>query len=157
VTTALPIWILYPTQIESGLSLFHHRHIREWLTKDFTMSSRELLVLLEELPETSLFKIARDRTYRVVRHLDEVKTFTTYGRLSDDVELLAEGVVDWTKAEHVQARIARELAVFNAQDKADFTGLIPPLHEWAESETEVTDEQFDAASAAIEAQLNGRR
>ena len=153
---ALPIWLLYPTQIESGLNFFH-RHIREWLTTDFTMSSRELLVLLEELPETSRFKTARDRTYRVVRHEGEVKTYTPQGKLPEDVELLAEKVVDWTQAEHVQARIAREIAVFNAGGKADFTGLIPPLAEWDESENKVTDEEYDAQQAAIDAQLHGRR
>jgi hypothetical protein len=105
------------------------------------------------LPETSRFKTARDRTYRVVRHEGEVKTFTPHGRLPDDVELLAEKVVDWTQAEHVQARIARELAVANYGSKADFTGLIPPLEEYAESGTQVSDDDYDAIQAAIEAQI----
>jgi hypothetical protein len=157
VLEALTVWILYPTQIESGLSLFHHRHIREWLTTDFTMSSRELLGLLEELPETSTFKTARDRTYRVVKHGGEIKTFTPHGKLADDVELIAENVVDWTKDQHVQARIARELAIANAHDKADFTGILPPLAELAEVNIAVTDDEFDARQAAIDAQLNGGR
>lgn len=144
---------LYPTQIESGLSLFHHRSIGEWYRGE--MSSRELLVLIEELPEKSKFKEARDRTYRVVRHEGEMKVFTPYGTLPDDVELVAENIVDWTKAEHVAARIARELAVANSGEKADFTGLIPPLEEWAEGDTvQLGDEQFEQISSGIEAQLN---
>jgi hypothetical protein len=137
------------------------------------MSSRELLVLLEELPETSLFKIARDRTYRVVKYIGseplraddgkittepgDIKLFIPYGALPDNFVLLAEKVVDWTKAEHVQARIARELMVANYGSKADFTDLIPPLHEWTESEIEVSDDEYDAVQAAIDAQLHGRR
>jgi hypothetical protein len=152
VVEALTILRLYPTQIESGL-LFFDRHIREWYRGE--MSSRELLVILEELHETSRFKTARDRTYRVVRHEGEVKFFVPFGGLPDDVELLADNIVDWTKAEHVQARIARELMVANYGSKADFTGLIPPLEEWAESETEVTDDQYDAHQAAVDAQLRG--
>jgi hypothetical protein len=93
----------------------------------------------------------------VVRHEGVVKVFTPHGSLPDGVELLAENVVDWTQAEHVQARIARELAVGNAGDKADFTGLIPPLEEWSESEDDVSDEEFDARQAAMDAQLRGGR
>jgi hypothetical protein len=121
------------------------------------MSSRELLGLLEELPEISTFKTARDRTYRVVKHEGELKTFTPHGKLADDVELIAENVVDWTKDQHVQARIARELAIANAHDKADFTGILPPLAELAEVKNAVTDDEFDARQAAMEAQLNGGR
>lgn len=149
---ALKLLRLYPTQIESGLLLFTPHDIGQWYRGE--LSSRKLLVILEELPETSLFKIARDRTYRIVRHEGELKTYTPHGVLPDDVELLAEDVVDWTKDQHVQARIARELAVANQGSDADFTGLVPPLDEWGDGEqVKVADETFDAQQAAIEAQL----
>lgn len=149
------MWRLYPTQIESGLNLFTPFDIGQWYSGE--LSSRKLLVLLEEFPENSKFKQARDRTYRIVKHEGEVKAFTPHGALPDDVELLAESVVDWTQAEHVQARIAREVAVANSGEKADFTGLIPPMNEWSDDKLHVDDETFDAQQAAIDAQLQGRR
>lgn len=152
---ALKIWRLYPTQIESGLSLFTRHDIGEWFRGE--LSSRKLLVLLEELPEKSRFKEARDRTYRLVKHEGELKAFTPYGTLPDGVELVADNVVDWTQAEHVWARIARESAVGNYGADADFTGLIPPLDKWSTDEQiAVDDDHFRAISNSIEAQLSGR-
>lgn len=51
---ALKIWSRYPTQIESDLSMFHRRSIKDW--HQGTMSSRLLLSLLWNLPDHSSFK-----------------------------------------------------------------------------------------------------
>ena len=50
------IWRQYPRQIASDLSQYHHRRIKEW--HDGTMSSYELLELLEFMPEEGAFKSA---------------------------------------------------------------------------------------------------
>lgn len=50
------IWRQYPRQIASDLSQYHHRRIKEW--HDGTMSSYELLELLEFMPERGAFKSA---------------------------------------------------------------------------------------------------
>lgn len=52
---ALTAWRWYAREIESDLSLYHRRSIKEWLRGD-TMDSRELLVLLDGLPDKSMFK-----------------------------------------------------------------------------------------------------
>lgn len=53
---ALWIWRQYPRQIASDLSQYHHRRMKEW--HDGTMSSYELMELLEFMPETGAFKSA---------------------------------------------------------------------------------------------------
>lgn len=53
---ALWIWRQYPRQIASDLSQYHHRRIKEW--HDGSMSSYELLELLEFMPERGAFKTA---------------------------------------------------------------------------------------------------
>lgn len=50
------LWRQYPKQIASDLSQYHHRRIKEW--HDGTMSSYELLELLEFMPERGAFKTA---------------------------------------------------------------------------------------------------
>lgn len=50
------IWRQYPRQIASDLSQYHHRRIKEW--HDGTMSSYELMELLEFMPERGAFKSA---------------------------------------------------------------------------------------------------
>jgi hypothetical protein len=148
----------FPAQLESGISLFHHRSIGEWHRGD--MSSRELLALIEELPETSTFKIARDRTLRICSHGGDrecghkLEFYTFAGRddLPDCVEHFAT-VIDWTKAEHVQARIAREVAASRGGD-VDFTGLIPPVDAVIQERQErVEDDRYERARAAAMAQL----
>ena len=53
---ALWIWRQFPRQIASDLSQFHHRRIAEW--HDGTMSSYELLELVEHLPDRGAYKTA---------------------------------------------------------------------------------------------------
>ena len=53
---ALWLWRQYPRQIASDLSQYHHRRIKEW--HDGSMSSYELLELLEFMPERGAFKTA---------------------------------------------------------------------------------------------------
>lgn len=48
---------MYPTEIAFDLSAVHHRHIREWHRG--VMSSRELMELIEHLPDRSAYKTAR--------------------------------------------------------------------------------------------------
>lgn len=50
------MWRQFPREIASDLSRFHHRRIAEW--HGGTMSSYELLELLEFLPEDGAFKAA---------------------------------------------------------------------------------------------------
>lgn len=69
------------------------------------MSSRELLVLIEEFPETSLFKAARDRT------------------------VLVDGfgpVVDWTVGQYAEARGINELALLRCDLAASNGAEMPP-------------------------------
>lgn len=134
---ALRLWRLFPSQIASNLQLHYHgRHIREWHRRDFTMSSRELLELLAELPETSTFKEASERTLRVVEYRgddEELKgkllLMPAIGRPPTDVEVIDE-YVDWTFDRKLQARNVRELASLRADGhdyQPDLTGLIEPL------------------------------
>lgn len=51
---ALWLWRQFPRQIASDLSQFHQRRITEW--HEGTMSSYELLELLEWMPERGAFK-----------------------------------------------------------------------------------------------------
>lgn len=53
---ALWLWRQFPRQIASDLSRFHHRRIADW--HDGTMSSYELLELLEFMPDDGAFKAA---------------------------------------------------------------------------------------------------
>lgn len=101
------------------------------------MSSRELLELLEGLPETSRYKEALERTYRVVRycgddpelkakHGDNNLLMPAVGKPPTDVTVLAE-FVDWTFDRKIAARTVRELIAARGQD--DFSNLEEPLTE----------------------------
>jgi hypothetical protein len=128
VTEAVKLWRLWPTQIEAGLSLYHHRSIGEWLRPDFTMSSRELLVLLDELPETSAFGEAT-RTFHVVEHKGQLLRIRAAGRPPKDVKVVAT-YVDWTFDRKLLARNTRETALARADGRGyqpDLTGLMEPL------------------------------
>lgn len=106
------------------------------------MSSRELLALIDELPESSKFKEASERTRRIVER--DGKLFelaatvkTTDGllfpvELPDNAVLVAE-YVDWTHDRKLLARQARELAAFRMEARppgqgydVDFGGLTEP-------------------------------
>lgn len=69
---ALYVWRQFPREIASDLSRFHHRRIAEWHAG--TMSSFELLELIEFLPEKGAYQTAsRGGEYAeddlVMRHL----------------------------------------------------------------------------------------
>ena len=53
---ALQVWRLYPGEIESDLSRYHHLDIKEW--HQGRMSSRRLLTLIRFLPDESATKTA---------------------------------------------------------------------------------------------------
>jgi hypothetical protein len=164
VLEVLPSWIAFPRQIESGLRAhFHGANIGQWHRGE--MSSRELLVLLDGMPEESEYKRALDGyPYGVER--------------------------DWTKGEYRQARMVAEAAVANRS--LDLDELVGPIesaiaamrkrNDWppawwsddvrakvikaeadarlsdeaAAARSAMPDEQFDAATSAIENQLFGR-
>lgn len=104
------------------------------------MSSRELLVLLRELPEVSRFKEASERTFRVVEYQGEndgdkglvkgaIYRLPAMGWPPSDVEVIAE-YVDWTYDRKLLARNTREVANARADGhdySPDMTGLIEPL------------------------------
>jgi hypothetical protein len=50
------VWVLYAGEIASDLSQYHHRRIADWHTG--SMSSFELLELLEFMPDAGRFKTA---------------------------------------------------------------------------------------------------
>lgn len=110
------------------------------------MSSRELLVLIDKMPEDSEYKRARaGYPYKVDR--------------------------DWTHAEYLQARLVAEVAVQGGGD-FDPTGLVGPVEQaisdmkargewppawWPEEETPVAPHiDLRAVSDLIANQLHGR-
>jgi len=139
VLEAIRTWRLFPTQIESGLAMYSPRRIAEWLKPDFTLSSRELLVLLDELPDTSKFKEKLERGRRLVEYIGydpsieqgSLILMPAHGRLPQDVRVVEE-YVDWTLDRKLAARNVRELIAARSYAegfKADFTHLEEPLRE----------------------------
>ncbi|TDH57551.1 hypothetical protein E2F47_01930 [Mycobacterium eburneum] len=95
------------------------------------MSSRELLALVEEFPETSTFKEARDRTFRLVERDGKLGLFTGDGKLPQGAQVIAR-YVDWTDERKMAGRAVQELAAMRADGRGyqpDFTGLREPLTE----------------------------
>lgn len=134
---AIKLWRLFPSQIASDLRRYYPGcHIRDW--HQGAMSSRELLELLAELPETSRFKEASERTFRVVEYKgddpklkDKLLLMPGYGRAPKDVAVVAE-YVDWTYEQKLAARNVRELVMLRNDGRdttPDLTGLLEPLHE----------------------------
>jgi hypothetical protein len=137
VLEALNVWRLFPTQIESGLTLYTTRHIREW--HQGLMSSRELLGILAELPSKSKFKEASERSRRVVEYHGDgelsgkLLLMPGIGQVPKDVTVVAE-FIDWTHEQKVQARGVQELAALRVDLRPpgyrytpDFTGLQEPV------------------------------
>lgn len=163
---AIAVWRLYPTQIESGLSLFYHRNIDEWLADDPSMSSRELLGLIEGLPEDSDFKKARDRTFRVAERDGKLMLYpavvidtdgiTHPVELPADAELITQ-FVDWTHDRKIAARNARETAALRMELRhagqgydVDFSGLTEPLHQIvADRQQQAVAENHRGAKSAV--------
>lgn len=148
---ALRVWRLFPTQIESDLRIHcHGLRIADWHSG--RLSSRELLVLLNGLPEDSEFKKASERTYRIVKYCgDNPELKGKYLRLKaigappKDCELLVE-YLDWTFDQKLQARTVRELAALRPEP--DFTGVTEPeqiiLANLRAQEMQRLDDSFDA-------------
>lgn len=128
------------------------------------MSSRELLELLDGLPETSKFKEASQRCFRLVEYqgLDEnygkLYLIPAAGRPPSDVTVLHE-YVDWTAERKLLARNTRELASMRADGRdyrPDLTGLIEPLHALlAERESQAKDKLRSRAQQHIHSGLYG--
>ena len=86
--SVMPIWASFPNQIEADLQSVYGRRIEEWHRGE--MSSRELLSLLDNLPERSNYKGA--------------------------VRGAAYGVpYDWSPAEYREAALARQLAPIDGE------------------------------------------
>ncbi|OIN79768.1 hypothetical protein [Mycobacterium malmoense] len=99
------------------------------------MSSRELLTLLNEFPETSTFKEATERTFWVAEYLGDgqhkgkLLKLRAIGRPPPDVKVIAT-YIDWTHDRKLLARNTIELASLRADGhnyQPDLTGLIEPL------------------------------
>lgn len=133
---ALAMWRLYPRQIRADLQHYYPgRHIKEWHTCDFTMSSSELLDLLDGLPDDSQFKGVSERFYRVVEKADgEIYLHRAVGAPPAGVKVVAE-FVDWTFDRKLEARTVREFASLRAEMRPpgqgyepDLAGVTEPLH-----------------------------
>lgn len=120
--------------------MYYRRSIAEWLKPDFTLSSRELLVLLDEFPETSKFKETLERGRRIVEYIGYNPSMEqgslllkpAYGRLPQDVRVVAE-YVDWTLDQRLAARQVREQIAARSYAEgftADYTHLEEPLREF---------------------------
>lgn len=131
------------------------------------MSSRELLELLAELPETSRFKEASERTFRVVEYRgddpklkDKLLLTPGYGKPPKGVEVVAE-FVDWTREQKVAARNVRELVMLRNDGRdttPDLTGLLEPLHEvLAARERRQRDDRLAKARSHIDKGLYAHR
>lgn len=83
---------MYSREIASDVSLYHHRSITEWLRGE--MSSRELLIILDGLPDESSFK-----------------TWCYRGG-------------DWTDDQKIKARTANELALARADGHGYMPDLV---------------------------------
>ncbi|UXA09613.1 hypothetical protein KXD96_28020 (plasmid) [Mycobacterium sp. SMC-2] len=100
------------------------------------MSSRELLELLDGLPEASKFKEASERTFRVAEYRGErtdlkgkLLQMPAVGPAPKDVVVVAE-YVDWTYDRKLAARNVRELVALRNDGRGsqvDFAGLLEPL------------------------------
>ncbi len=104
---ALWIWRQYPRQIASDLSQYHHRRIKEW--HDGSMSSYELLELLEFMPERGAFKTAA----RGGEYSGEEKV---WAQIANEIAVLRASFLPKVKGEeygsqiHLSALKLRELA-----------------------------------------------
>lgn len=90
------VWRQYPRQIASDLSQYHHRHIKEW--HDGTMSSYELLELLEFMPERGSFKSAA----RGAEYSEEEKFLA---QIANELMVLRSAYVPGVKAEEYGSTI----------------------------------------------------
>lgn len=99
------------------------------------MSSRELLALLDEVPEHSKFREATERTFWIGEYLGDGEhhgkliKLPALGRPPRDVKVITT-YVDWTSERKLLARNTLEIASMRADGRdytPDQTGLIEPL------------------------------
>lgn len=162
---AIKLWRWWPNRIASDLRRYYPGcHIREW--HQGRMSSRELLELLDGLPETSRFKEASERTFRIVEYRGDdpelkgkLLLMPGFGRPPKDVAVVAE-YVDWTRDQKVAARNVRELVMLRNDGRdstPDLTGLMEPLHEaLAGRKRRQRDDRLAKARSHIDKGLYGR-
>jgi hypothetical protein len=120
------------------------------------MSSRELLVLLDGLPDASKFKEASERTFRVVEHIagdhkGQLSLLRAIGAAPDGVEVIAE-YVDWTHDRKLLARNTTEIASMRADGRdyqPDLTGLIEPLTQIVAAREQKAEEEFAARAGGF--------
>lgn len=139
---AVGLWRHYPNQIEADLALHYGRSIGEWHRGE--MSSRELLVLLAGLPETSTFVTASQRSFRVIDYNGAIYLTPALGTLKPGAKLVAE-YVDWTHDRKILARVARELAAGRADGndyQPDFTGVQEPLRQILQDREAAAEDEF---------------
>ncbi|KLO31898.1 hypothetical protein ABW16_01735 [Mycolicibacter heraklionensis] len=99
------------------------------------MSSRELLALLSDLPETSSFRERVERTHRLVEVIEDgqssLRLYSVLTPLPDGAVVEAE-FVDWTYDRKIAARTALEVALSRADrggEPPSRDGLDEPLVE----------------------------
>ena len=64
-------WRLFAKEIESDLSIYHHRDISDW--HNGGMSSRKLLILTDGLPDESWYKVSGRALMERMREEEERK------------------------------------------------------------------------------------
>ena len=117
------------------------------------MSSRELLALLDDLPEDSTFREKAERTFRLVELASrELRIFPLVGALPEGAKVEAT-YTDWTMDRKIAARLAQEVALSRADGKdyqPDLDGLREPLHRaLSERESRLKRIERDGASSVI--------
>lgn len=124
---ARDLWRLLPTETEAALSRYHRRRIRDWHRGE--MSSRELLALLTDLPESSTFRERAERTHRLVEVDGQLRLYSVLADLPPGAVIEAE-FVDWTYDRKIAARTALEIALSRADRGGEHPsreGLDEPL------------------------------
>jgi hypothetical protein len=120
VHRAVAIWRIAPAQIEAELPKYcPGRHIREWHASDFTMSSRELLVLLGSFPDKSRTKGAlRGHRYGLPYEwcADEYRTAAF---IRQQAPLSASGDMTVTRPLYEAYFSPLERLIMDAQQQAD--------------------------------------
>lgn len=125
------------------------------------MSSRELLVLLDGLPDTAKYKESTERTFRVVQD-DKGQLFMhpAIGPPPKDMVVITE-YVDWTHDRKLLARNTSEIASMRADGRdyqPDLTGLIEPLTQILDDRQREEQYRFTTrAENFIRDGLHGRR
>lgn len=122
------------------------------------MSSRELLALLNGLPDESKFKEATQRTFRVIERKGKLMLTPALGTPPRDVEVIGE-YVDWPFGQKLLARNTAEIASMRADGhdyEPDMTGLREPLQKiLADHENSREAKRIARARAHIDAGLLG--